>query len=129
MCFGVMLVMGGVISAQEQPLEPDSPDMVFPENEPPFMDSLPPIEFPVASTDPDSVFPDEEPPVFVLMPPVEFPEAPACPEEDGYRIAGPPLYDPDVFNPDLFAPDESRMTEYTMPLAIPVVPKDGDIGE
>ena len=113
--------MGGAVLAEDQPLDPD---MVFPENEPPFIDPLLPIEFPVASTDPDSVFPDEEPPVFVLMPPVEFPEAPVFPEEDGYRVAGPPQ-----LNPALFPHDESRVIEYTMPPAIPDVPKDGDLSD
>ena len=120
--------MGGAVLAEDQPLDPDR---VFPENEPPFIDPLLPIEFPntPTSTDPDSVFPENEPPFIGPMPPVEFPEAPAFPEDDGYSVAGPPQYDPDLFNPDLFSPDESRMIEYTMPLAIPVVPKDGDIGE
>ena len=113
--------MGGAVLAEDQPLDPD---MVFPENEPPFIDPLLPIEFPVASTDPDSVFPDEEPPVFVLMPPVEFPEAPVFPEEDGFSVAGPPQ-----LNPALFPHDESRVIEYTMPPAIPDVPVDGDYGD
>ena len=115
--------MGGAVLAEDQPLDPD---MVFPENEPPFIDPLLPIEFPdtPTSTDPDSVFPENEPPFIGPMPPVEFPVAPEFPEEDGYRVAGPPLW-----NLDLFPPDESRMIEYTMPLAIPDVPKDGDLSD
>ena len=119
--FGLMLVMGGAVLAEDQPLDPD---MVFPENEPPFIDPLPPIEFPdtPTSTDPDSVFPENEPPFIGPMPSVEFPEAPEFPEEDGFSVAGPPLW-----NLDLFPPDESRVIEYTMPPAIPDASKDGDL--
>ena len=115
--------MGGAVLAEDQPLDPD---MVFPENEPPFIDPLLPIEFPdtPTSTDPDSVFPENEPPFIGPMPSVEFPEAPAFPEDVGLSIWGPP-----PLNPALFPPDDPRLFGFTMPPVIPFVPKDGDIGD
>lgn len=111
-----MLVMGGVGLAEDELIDMNDPDTVFPESEPPF------IEF----TPPDSllnpaVFPESEPPFITPMPPVEFPDAPVVEDLGDLRVI--------QFDPSLFPPNEPRMMELNMPPVIPLVPVDGDLSD
>ena len=110
--------MGGVVLAEDELIDlndPNYPDMVFPESEPPFIEFTPPD--PLLNP---ALFPDEDPPILPL-PPSEFPVAPVDEDLGDLRVI--------QLNSDLFPPEEPRLIDLVIPPAIPLVPVDGDLSD